>query len=126
MRAGGGGGRLRHGRRQGRRPAAATAAAAAVGGQVVHKMAAVAVPDFIIARKDVHVQEGPEGIIGSGALGVVRKGEFRGEPCALKGLHLLRTRSASRARVWARKQEGSEARTSESPHSSRQGHGRCG
>ena len=58
-------------------------------------MEAQQLPEYIISRRDVDVQEGPEGVIGSGALGEVRRGEYRGEPCALKGLHLLRTDAAS-------------------------------
>ena len=38
---------------------------------------------------------GPAGIIGSGALGEVRRGLYRGVEVALKGLHMLRTDAAS-------------------------------
>ena len=55
----------------------------------------MAAPTFLIARANVEVQEGAEGFIGSGALGEVRRGRYQGKPCALKGLHLLRTDAAS-------------------------------
>ena len=41
------------------------------------------------------VVRGPAGIIGSGALGEVRRGLYRGVEVALKGLHMLRTDAAS-------------------------------
>ena len=54
-----------------------------------------AVPGYLISIQDVEVEEGVGGIIGSGALGEVRRGRYKGTLCALKGLHLLRTDAAS-------------------------------
>jgi hypothetical protein len=54
-----------------------------------------AVPSFVIPLSDVEVETGDSGIIGSGALGQVRRGRYRGHSVALKGLHLLRTDAAS-------------------------------
>ena len=52
-------------------------------------------PEWVIPIADVEVVEGAEGLIGKGALGEVRKGKIKGVPVALKGLHMLRTDTAS-------------------------------
>ena len=52
-------------------------------------------PDWVIPDEEVAVVAGVDGLIGQGALGEVRKGTYRGVPVALKGLHLLRTDTAS-------------------------------
>ena len=46
---------------------------------------------------DVEVDESPEGLLGRGASGDVKRGWFRGAPVALKSLFLLRTDAASTA-----------------------------
>lgn len=53
--------------------------------------AACALPGFLVALQDSTIDETPTGLLGSGALGVVRRGTCRGSPAALKSLHLLRT-----------------------------------
>ena len=57
----------------------------------------VCAPKFVIPRTEIEVEEGVGGIIGRGALGEVRRGTYRGNVCALKSLHLLRTDAASLA-----------------------------
>ena len=46
---------------------------------------------------DVEVDESPEGLLGRGASGDVKRGWFLGAPVALKSLFLLRTDAASTA-----------------------------
>ena len=53
------------------------------------------VPTFVIPLSEVEVDEGDAAIIGSGALGQVRRGRYGDHHVALKGLHLLRTDAAS-------------------------------
>ena len=45
------------------------------------------------------MESGPDGVLGHGANGDVRRGSFRGEPVALKSLFLLRTDAASTAQL---------------------------
>ena len=45
----------------------------------------------------MEVDESPEGLLGRGASGDVKRGWFRGAPVALKSLFLLRTDAASTA-----------------------------
>lgn len=51
----------------------------------------------MIPIADVRIEAGPSGFLGSGSLGEVRKGVYKGVPVALKGLHMLRTDAASQA-----------------------------
>ena len=56
-------------------------------------------PNFLIPRMEVSIDEGETGLIGSGALGEVRRGEWKGNIVALKSLHLLRSDESARARL---------------------------
>ena len=51
----------------------------------------MAAPSFVIQSKDLEVEEGEEGLLGTGALGEVRRGRLHGAVVACKSLFLLRT-----------------------------------
>ena len=55
----------------------------------------MALPPFLVKAQDVEVVQGPDGIIGRGSLGEVRRGTLRGVEVALKSLFMLRTDAAS-------------------------------
>ena len=54
---------------------------------------------FLIPITEVHVERGPDGLLGAGALGEVRRGQYKEGPVALKGLFMLRTDAASLAAI---------------------------
>ena len=50
---------------------------------------------FLIEQRELQVEPGPIGVLGTGALGEVRRGTFRGALVACKGLFMLRTDARS-------------------------------
>ena len=42
---------------------------------------------FLIAQAELQVDQGPEGVLGAGALGEVRRGRYRGVVVACRGCH---------------------------------------
>ena len=54
-----------------------------------------AYPDFMIEQAELRVEQGPEGVLGTGALGEVRRGTYRGAVVACKSLFMLRTDARS-------------------------------
>jgi serine/threonine protein kinase len=50
---------------------------------------------FLIEQRELQVEPGPMGVLGTGALGEVRRGTFRGALVACKGLFMLRTDARS-------------------------------
>ena len=56
------------------------------------------VSQLLIPETDVAVDEGPEGLLGQGASGEVRRGTFRGEAVALKSNEITHSRDVVLAR----------------------------
>jgi serine/threonine protein kinase len=56
-------------------------------------------PDFLLELRDTTVDESPAGLLGSGALGQVRKGTYQGTVVAFKQLFYLRTDAESIANL---------------------------
>ena len=62
-------------------------------------MVRFALGDFLLELRDTTVDESPEGLLGSGALGQVRRGTYLGAAVAFKQLYYLRTDAESIANL---------------------------